>query len=119
MSKKCKARFSISAIILTKVTKPVPALSFEISNPSDLEDLDLAEPYFNKSSQIDLILGNDADRIINLEGIKKNICGNTSDYKTIFGWVLSGPIKTETLQLISTTIVEKHDPPLSEMLRKS
>lgn len=85
--------FSINAIVLPKVTRNIPAYSFIISNPEELNELDLADPHFNQSSQIDLILGNDSERFINLDGIKKNICGETSAYNTIFGWVLSGPIK--------------------------
>ncbi|XP_075150837.1 uncharacterized protein LOC142224944 [Haematobia irritans] len=118
VSKKHEIRFSVSAIVLPQVTKRLPAVSFEIPNNSELENLELADPYFNKSSQIDLVLGNDSERFINIEGIKKNICGETSAYNTIFGWVLSGPMRTETIHSFSVNVHEFEESSINEMLRK-
>ncbi|XP_075163165.1 uncharacterized protein LOC142235792 [Haematobia irritans] len=118
VSKKHEIRFSVSAIVLPQVTKRLPAISFEIPNNSELENLELADPYFNKSSQIDLVLGNDSERFINIEGIKKNICGETSAYNTIFGWVLSGPMRTETIHSFSVNVHEFEESSINEMLRK-
>lgn len=87
----CNSRFHIDAIVLPKLTKQLPEVSFEISNGTEIQDLQLADPFFNKSAQIDLILGNDSERFINIEGIRKNVCGEASAYNTVFGWVLSGP----------------------------
>ncbi|XP_059217646.1 uncharacterized protein LOC131994782 [Stomoxys calcitrans] len=118
VSEKHGIEFEVSAIVLPKVTKRFPSVSFEISNPSELDGLDLADPYFNRSSQIDLILGNDSERFINLEGIKKNICGETSAYNTIFGWVLSGPMRTETYHSFSTNVIESEEVAISQLLRR-
>ncbi|XP_059222553.1 uncharacterized protein LOC131996737 [Stomoxys calcitrans] len=118
VAEKYDVRFSVSAIVLPKMTKWLPSVSFEISNPSELEELDLADPNFNKSAQIDLILGNDSERFINIEGIRKNICGDTSAYNTVFGWVLSGPMQTERIFSFSTNVVESEDVKISELLRK-
>ncbi|XP_075158129.1 uncharacterized protein LOC142231406 [Haematobia irritans] len=118
VSKKHEIQFTVSAIVLPKVTKRLPAISFEIPNNSELENLELADPYFNKSSQIDLVLGNDSERFINIEGIKKNICGETSAYNTIFGWVLSGPMRTETIHSFSVNVHEFEESSINEMLRK-
>ncbi|XP_075163100.1 uncharacterized protein LOC142235726 [Haematobia irritans] len=116
VSKNRDIRFSVSAIVLPKVTKKHPTVSFEIPNPSELNDLVLADPHFNKSSHIDLVLGNDSERFINIDGIKKNICGETSAYNTIFGWVLSGPMRTETI--FSVNVLECEGTSLSDLLRK-
>ncbi|XP_059221362.1 uncharacterized protein LOC131995991 [Stomoxys calcitrans] len=118
VAEKYDVRFTVSAIVLPKVTKWLPSVSFEISNPSDLEELDLADPNFNKSAQIDLILGNDSERFINIDGIRKNICGDTSAYNTVFGWVLSGPMQTDRIFSFSTNVVESEDVKISELLRK-
>ncbi|XP_075157748.1 uncharacterized protein LOC142231014 [Haematobia irritans] len=118
VSKNRDIRFSVSAIVLPNVTKKLPTVSFEIPNPSELNDLELADPHFNKSSHIDLVLGNDSERFINIDGIKKNICGETSAYNTIFGWVLSGPMRTETILSFSVNVLESEGTALSDLLRK-
>ncbi|XP_059221391.1 uncharacterized protein LOC131996003 [Stomoxys calcitrans] len=118
VAEKYDVRFTVSAIVLPKMTKWLPSVSFEVSNPSDLEELDLADPNFNKSAQIDLILGNDSERFISMEGIRKNVCGDTSAYNTVFGWVLSGPMQTERIFSFSTNVVESEDIKISELLRK-
>ncbi|XP_073834568.1 sulfotransferase 4 isoform X1 [Musca autumnalis] len=102
VSNKHNIKFYVSAIILPLVTKPLPAISIKISDHNSLKDLGLADPRFYESSEIDIILGADVERFINLDGIKKNVFGNTSAYNTIFGWVLSGPIFAEN-SLSSTT----------------
>lgn len=58
-SKKSNIRFPVNAIVLQKIAKPIPSSSFEIPQSSELLTLDLADPTFNKSSQIDIMLGND------------------------------------------------------------
>lgn len=60
--------------MLPKVTKQLLACTFEVTHSAEIKKLDLADPTFNKASQIDLILGNDYESFFNIEGIKKNIC---------------------------------------------
>ncbi|XP_037816679.1 uncharacterized protein LOC119607034, partial [Lucilia sericata] len=78
----------------------------------------LADPNFNHSSQIDLIIGNDSEHFINIGGIKKNICGQASAYNTIFGWVLSGPIEAKTIHTFTTTVAPSENAELNNTLRK-
>ncbi|XP_075150527.1 uncharacterized protein LOC142224630 [Haematobia irritans] len=110
-------KFSINAIVLPKVTQRLPARSFTVPNPRDLHDIDLADPNFNKSAQIDLILGNDSERFINIDGVRKNVCGDTSAYNTVFGWVLSGPMEAEEVHVFTTNVVPSESPSLEEILR--
>ncbi|XP_073831530.1 uncharacterized protein [Musca autumnalis] len=86
VSNKYNIKFDVSAIILPQVTKPLPASSLKISDAKTLQNIDLADPLFYESSDIDIILGADVERFITLEGIKRNILGNTSAYNTIFGF---------------------------------
>ncbi|XP_075163178.1 uncharacterized protein LOC142235804 [Haematobia irritans] len=117
-AQKHNVRFSINAIILPKVTRKLPAVSFQVSDHSALLSLDLADPDFNISSNIDLILGNDSERFVNLDGIKKNVYGFASAYNTIFGWVLSGPMPTEAIHAFTTKVVPCESDALSDVLRK-
>lgn len=84
----------------------------------NLERIDLADSTFNQSSQIDLILGNDSERFINLDGIKNNICGLASAYNTIFGWVLSGPVNSKPVNALPTSVVPSENSILNDILRK-
>ncbi|XP_046808641.1 uncharacterized protein LOC124420309 [Lucilia cuprina] len=117
-AKRYNLRVPIKAIILPKVTKWLPSHSFEIANSKELAELDLADPTFNKTSQVDLILGNDYEHFLNIEGIKKNICGQASAYNTVFGWVLSGPMKTKTIQSFTTSVLMRESSELNEILKK-
>lgn len=74
-SNKHNLKFVINVIVLPSLTKCLPPTSFQYPNCPELSKLELADPNFNKSAQIDIILGNDSERYINLEGIKNNICG--------------------------------------------
>ncbi|XP_075160007.1 uncharacterized protein LOC142233105 [Haematobia irritans] len=109
---------NVSAIVLPKVTRRLPAISFQIPTCPDLLSLDLADPNFNISSNIDLILGNDSERFINIEGIKRDVCGFASAYNTIFGWVLSGPMPNEITHSFTTKVVSLESDALSGVLRK-
>ncbi|XP_059220581.1 uncharacterized protein LOC131995699 [Stomoxys calcitrans] len=111
-------RFSINAIVLPKLTQLLPAASFTISDPQGLSQLDLADPTFNKSAHVDLILGNDSERFINIEGMRKNVCGYASAYNTVFGWVLSGPTKAQHVQTFTTNVQATEIPSLNEILQK-
>ncbi|XP_075170131.1 uncharacterized protein LOC142242439, partial [Haematobia irritans] len=117
-SQKHDFRFVISAIVLPKLTKKLPSVSFDVTYSQELRELELADPNFNKSANIDLILGNDSERFINIEGIKKNICGQASAYNTIFGWVLSGPMVAEKVSTFTTNVVTSEDEQISDILRK-
>ncbi|XP_075163068.1 uncharacterized protein LOC142235694 [Haematobia irritans] len=116
-SSRYNLKIPITAIVLPKVTQKLPSISFTVPNPNELNELDLADPSFNKSSQIDLILGNDSEKYINIDGIKKNICGEASAYNTIFGWVLSGPMKIEPIRAFTTSILPSEDSSLNEILQ--
>lgn len=109
---------TINAIVLPKLTKRLPSVSFNICDSNGLQELELADPHFNKSSNIDIILGNDSERFINLEGIKKDICGNASAYNTVFGWVLCGPVQSNTVHTFSTNVISSEDDKLNAILRK-
>ncbi|XP_065365526.1 uncharacterized protein LOC135958552 [Calliphora vicina] len=117
-AKRYDLRIPIKAIVLPKVTEGLPAHNFEIPDSTVLKELDLADTTFNKSSQIDLILGNDYEHSINIEGIKKNVCGQTSAYNTVFGWVLSGPIKTQTIQTFTTAVTPCETADLNNTLKR-
>lgn len=99
------------------MTKHLPAISFNVPYPEEFQDMDLADPNINKSAPIDLILGNDYEHFINIEGIKKKLCGSTSAYNTVFGWVLNGPVKADVIHSFTTNVISSDDSQISDTLR--
>ncbi|XP_037813770.1 uncharacterized protein LOC119604936 [Lucilia sericata] len=118
VSHKSNFRLPVTAIVLPKVTNKIPSVSFELPNQIELSGIDLADRNFNISSLIDFILGNDSERYINLDGIKRDVCGSASAYRTVFGWVLSGPVKTQPIYSFSTCVGSTEDFTLDEIVRK-
>ncbi|XP_037806221.1 uncharacterized protein LOC119600196 [Lucilia sericata] len=55
-AKRYNLKFSVNSIILPKLTKQIPTLSFEPFDSTQLSNIDLADPNFNQSTPIDLIL---------------------------------------------------------------
>ncbi|XP_065368962.1 uncharacterized protein LOC135961390 [Calliphora vicina] len=118
VSKIKNVRFSVTAIVLPKVTNQIPSTSFDVTSTANLSDLDLADPHFNISSPIDLVLGNDSERFINLDGIRRDVCGSATAYKTVFGWVLSGSVQTKPIFSFSTSVKSAEDNNLDKLIRK-
>ncbi|XP_046803764.1 uncharacterized protein LOC124419196 [Lucilia cuprina] len=83
-----------------------------------LVDLDLADPHFNVSSPIDLVLRNDSERFINLDEIRRDVCGSVTAYRTVFGWVLSGSVQTKPIFSFSTSVKSAEENGLDKLIRK-
>ncbi|XP_075163388.1 uncharacterized protein LOC142236023 [Haematobia irritans] len=96
-STKHNTRCSINAIVLPKLTKRLPSVTFEVPTSSKLRGLDLADPGFNVSSNIDLILGSDSESHINLEG---------------------GPIRANSIQSFTTNVMASDESMLCDILKK-
>ncbi|XP_075162761.1 uncharacterized protein LOC142235393 [Haematobia irritans] len=90
-------------LVLPKLTGKLPSSSISIPNSFSLGDLQLADPNFSKSNQIDILIGADFYPDILLDGVQRNVLGSLVAQNTIFGWVLSGPLDSECSSF--TTVV--------------
>ncbi|XP_055918467.1 uncharacterized protein LOC129950562 [Eupeodes corollae] len=79
------------AIVLKHLTNHLPISSFQLTDLGSLEGLKLADPTFNKSSQVDFLLGADLYPAIIRPGLL-HISPSLIAQNTLFGWVLSGPL---------------------------
>ncbi|KAJ8942959.1 hypothetical protein NQ318_016734 [Aromia moschata] len=84
----------ISCLVIPEITGKLPAFSFDISELAIPKYIRLADPFFNKCSKIDILLGTDCfwDLLCAAQiklGVNKPVL-----QKTKFGWVVSGPINT-------------------------
>ncbi|XP_073820588.1 uncharacterized protein [Musca autumnalis] len=83
----------------------------------NLEGYDLADPNFHSPSHVDLLLGSNVIPSLLLDGVRK-IGSSLVIQATIFGWVISGSVPTQTVSSFSIETSEDHDASLSQQLRK-
>ncbi|KAH8307509.1 hypothetical protein KR059_001064, partial [Drosophila kikkawai] len=82
------------AYVLPQLAGNLPSYTLPEASLKDLPPLQLADPNFFRSSQIDVLIGADILPSILLSGSHSNICGTLVGQETIFGWILCGPIAT-------------------------
>ncbi|KAF9423426.1 hypothetical protein HW555_001235 [Spodoptera exigua] len=83
-------KFNIEALIMKKLISNLPTASFSISNWQYLDNLKLADPQFNLSSPIDLLLGADIYSELILNGIIRSDERYPVAQQTKVGWILCG-----------------------------
>ncbi|XP_075170155.1 uncharacterized protein LOC142242472, partial [Haematobia irritans] len=108
----------VNAIVVPKITRLLPNFSFPSSQFSfdGIKDIDLADPLFYKPGQVDLLIGSNAIPKIMLCGVK-TVCNSLIAQATIFGWIISGPVKTQTVSSFSLQASETTEDPISTQLR--
>lgn len=96
---KCKSiyseySFETQALIMKKLTNKLPNSTFEKTNWPHLENLKLADPDFNVSRPVDLLLGADVYSEILLDGVLRGQKRSPIAQQTQLGWILCGKLKT-------------------------
>ena len=86
--------FETEALIMKKLTNNLPNSTLDKTNWSHLSNLKLADPDFNISRPIDLLLGADVYSQIILNGVLKGDEPSPVAQQTQLGWVLCGKMKT-------------------------
>lgn len=81
---------NIKAIVLPSLTKRLPITSIPKGHWPHLSALELADPEFNVSKPIDVLLGVDAYHDILKPGLILGPRGTPPAQETVFGWVLFG-----------------------------
>ncbi|KAJ8917008.1 hypothetical protein NQ315_012925, partial [Exocentrus adspersus] len=113
---------TLSCLLIDKITTNIPCVSFEQKNISIPPNLILADPSFNISAKIDMLIG--ADTFWNLLCIGQIKLGKNAPIlqKTCLGWVVSGPIyldKKSKLNTVCNLTVETNcDDALNHQLQK-
>ncbi|XP_037959351.1 uncharacterized protein LOC119688756 [Teleopsis dalmanni] len=93
-------------LVISHLIKLLPEEPIEVED-AVWDTYKLADPEFNKSDRIDLIIGSDLYPKIIKEGIKKY--NDVVGQETIFGWIISGQLPTNTIknQAISALNLER------------
>ncbi|XP_076660066.1 uncharacterized protein LOC143363353 [Halictus rubicundus] len=88
-----------TALVLTSLSTYMPKRMHNIRSLEHLSDLNWADADPSSSAAIHLILGADIYPSIILDGLRKGSSGQPIAQKTIFGWVISGPITSHSRDL--------------------
>ena len=100
---------NVSAYILKQLTNCIPSKLLNV--PTTPTNISLADPNFNVSKPVDMILGADVFEEL-MENQRREISPGLFLRKTIFGWVLIGKQNESTNSFISC------DASIDETLRK-
>ncbi|XP_075158210.1 uncharacterized protein LOC142231486 [Haematobia irritans] len=103
-SRKSSFTHSANVIVISSLNQLMPATSTYISNWSELNRLDLADPNFSKPAQIDMLLGSEILPYILKTGIKKNVSRNLLAQETEFGWIVSGKPACRTVETFASWV---------------
>ena len=115
---------TLDAIVLRSLTKNLPLQSMPTGDWTHLESLWLADPYFNVSKPIDILLGVDVYHDILKPGLILGPKGIPAAQDTIFGWVLFGNtspnlVRESTLVKEATTMfVAASQPSTQEIFQR-
>ncbi|XP_011884112.1 PREDICTED: uncharacterized protein LOC105571257, partial [Vollenhovia emeryi] len=86
----------VNAYILPKLTAKLPPFRMNKQIWPHVAGLQLADPDFSTPGHIDIIIGADNYGTIILPGLQLGEGSSPIAQRTIFGWVLSGPVSAET-----------------------
>ena len=96
-------RCTLETFIVPRVTGPLPVKSFQLGKWPHVNILTMADPDYNLSKDIDLLLGADCLPLVMRSGIKVGSIGQPLAQYTAFGWVLLGPIALKTVAINRTS----------------
>lgn len=86
--------FSTDVYIMKQLVNNLPTFSFTKPSWPHLDNIQLADPDFNISRPVDILLGADVYSEIILEGICRQNSNVPIAQQTRLGWILSGNVKT-------------------------
>ncbi|UYV61064.1 hypothetical protein LAZ67_1003288, partial [Cordylochernes scorpioides] len=86
--------FKTNALVVDKVTSYMPYLKFEEHQFDHFQGLQLADPQYQYTAPIDILLGADIAFSLFKGAIKYGHEGQPKAIKTLLGWLLFGEIKT-------------------------
>ncbi|XP_045495961.1 uncharacterized protein LOC123694542 [Colias croceus] len=97
--------FNTEAYIMNNLIKNLPSLTFEKPAWNYIKKIHLADPDFNISRPVDLLLGADIYSTIALEGIIRGDCTTQPlAQQTHLGWILCGNVHTFQCNIVLTNM---------------
>ncbi|XP_062141785.1 uncharacterized protein LOC133849680 [Drosophila sulfurigaster albostrigata] len=118
---KPRLHIETSAFVIPQLAGKLPSFDMPRTFLKDLPAIELADPHFYKSAQIDILIGADILPSVILSGSRPNNCGSLLGQETVFGWILTGPISqsmSTTVSAFSTRVALQADEQLDSLLSK-
>ncbi|XP_060665532.1 uncharacterized protein LOC132797770 [Drosophila nasuta] len=118
---KPRLHIETSAFVIPQLAGKLPSFDMPRTFLRDLPAIELADPHFYKSAQIDILIGADILPSVILSGSRSNICGSLLGQETVFGWILTGPVSqnvSTTVSAFSTRVALQADEQLDSLLSK-
>ncbi|XP_075163644.1 uncharacterized protein LOC142236255 [Haematobia irritans] len=115
-SRKSEFKLKATAIVISSMNHLMPTSPTRISDWSKLKTMELADPYFYRPGQIDMLLGSDILPFILKSGVHQNVSGNLLAQETEFGWILSGPPRARSVSTFANFVTSSDN--LNEELKK-
>ncbi|XP_051864343.1 uncharacterized protein LOC127566356 [Drosophila albomicans] len=115
---KPRLHIETSAFIIPQLAGKLPSFAMPQSFLRDLPAIELADPHFYKSAQIDILIGEDILPSVILSGSRPNICGSLLEQETVFGWILTGPVSQNVSTIVSAFSTLQADEQLNSILSK-
>lgn len=97
---------NLNCLILPRITSNLPSGSFNVDQLVIPKDVTLADPTFNLSNEIDLLIGASLFWSILLSGRKSFGKNNLILQETKLGWIISGQIPITVSSFLSTCLME-------------
>ncbi|XP_062122497.1 uncharacterized protein LOC133836179 [Drosophila sulfurigaster albostrigata] len=118
---KPRLHIETSAFVIPQLAGKLPSFDMPRTFLKDLPAIELADPHFYKSAQIDILIGADILPSVILSGSRPNICGSLLGQETVFGWILTGPVSqgmSTTVSAFSTRVALQAEEQLDSLLSK-
>lgn len=87
--------FPVHALVFPKLTSYKPSVNAHSLQWAHLTGLSLADENPSDSSPIDLLIGADIYGQLLLDGLRQGPIGSPTAQRTIFGWILTGPMNEQ------------------------
>lgn len=88
-------KIKVNAYVLKSVTSLLPSSKVARVEWVELNENDLADPYYFRPNKIDILLGAEVYSQVIQHGVKKNTNGTLLAQETTLGWVLSGAFEVD------------------------
>ncbi|UYV69346.1 hypothetical protein LAZ67_6003290 [Cordylochernes scorpioides] len=110
----------VQALVVNKMTRMLPSQDLCLSIPASWHSLPLADPQFERSRKIDMILGTDVYRQLLLPDIKRQRQGQLCAQNTRLGWVILGklPLVDQSSPHLVYHISVKYEDSLKDILKR-
>lgn len=101
-----KKSVNVTALVMTKVTSKLPSRSLTRTQWPHLEQLPLADPYFDQPGDIDILLGANVFAEILMNGVCRGGRDDVVAQETIFGWIVTGRAMAAPMETVVTMHVQ-------------